>query len=275
MPDQKGLCLQEWKDAKAHFESKTSKKKPSDKFLGIFRLGNSLEATLKKMDETYTAGVKQTDPAAALKQWKAYLKLVDSFDVARRSYKVNLQKAAAAEAEANALTLELSVLSKTTSAIEAGARINAISQIQVVEKKLSNDPKPQGKEAKARDLMIDTAKKTVPALNSAIKYGALFTVQVKADPTPTTFNDGIQSAARKINQSIANIPKIFDATGDDMGVDTKKAAVIANIMDAWGKGSRKLKPTADKVAVLRELGAYEQMLKASKVLLKELEAAGR
>lgn len=275
MPDQKGICLQEWKDAKAHFETKTSKKKPSNKFLGIFRTGNSLESSLKKMDEAYIAAVKETDGAAALKQWKGYLKLVDGFDSARRSYKASLQKAAAGEVDESVLALEISVLSKTISAIEAGARINAITKIQLAEKALSTDPKPQGKDAKQRELMMDTAKKTIPALNSAIKYGSLFAVKVKADPTPTTFNDGIQSAARKINQSIANIPKIFAATGDNMGVDTKKADTIANIMDSWGKGARKVKPTADKDAVMRELGAYVQMLNASKVLLKELEAAGR
>lgn len=85
----------------------------------------------------------------------------------------------------------------------------------------------------------------------------------------------IQIAPRKISQNIANIPKTFAATGDNMGVNTKKAAAIVKVMDVWGGGSRKVKETADQKTVIRELGAYVQMLNASKLLLKELIAAGR
>jgi hypothetical protein len=227
------------------------------------------------MDGVYDGAVKEKDDAEALKQWKGYLKLVDGFDKARRDYKTTLQKAAASEKEESQLVKEITVLSKSLSAIEAGARINAITKIQLTEKNISKAPPPQGKEEKLRQLMIDTAKKMAPALKSGVKNGALFVAKVKADPTPATFNAEIQGAARKISQNIGNIPKIFDATGDDMGVDTKKVVAITKIMDAWGSGSRKVNENADAKTVLRELGAYAQMLTACSALVKELETASR
>lgn len=274
MPDQAGLCLPEWKQAKKQFETKTDKKKPSKKFLGV-RLGNDLEAILKKMDSVYDAACREQNDDKALKQFKTYKQLVDKFDKARKDYKTVLQKAAAAEAEKDQLVKEITVLSKTLSAIEAGARINAVTKIQLAEKNLSSGSKPESKEEKQRQMMIDMAKKMVPALQSGIKNGALFAAKVKADPTPATFNEGIQSAARKINQNVANIPKIYKATGDNLGVSTKKAAAIAQVMDAWGGGTRKVKDNADAKAVLRELGAYVQMLNACKDLHKELVAASK
>jgi hypothetical protein len=274
MPDQAGLCMTEWKAAKKQFENKTDKKKPSKKFLGV-RVGNDLEAILKKMDSVYDAAVREHDDAKAMKHLQNYKKLVDKFEKARKDYKTVLQKAAAAEAEKDQLVKEITVLSKTLSMIEAGARINVITKIQIAEKNLSSGPKADSKEEKQRQMMIDTAKKMVPALQSGIKNGALFAAKVKADPTPATFNEGIQSAARKINQNIANIPKIYKATGDTLGVSTKKAAAIAQVMDAWGAGTRKVKDNADAKAVLRELGAYVQMLNACKALQKELIAAGK
>ena len=275
MPDQKGHCLEEWESAKEAFETNTKKKKPTDKFLGFFRLGNNLSATLKKMDAAYDKAVKEVDDKAALKQWQGYRQMVEDFAKERAKYKVTLKKASDGEQEATQLDKEITVLSKTLSMIESGARINAITKVQLAEKALSTAPKPQGKEAKERELMIDTAKKTAPSLAASIKFAAMFAAKVKASPTPAVFNREIQDAARKLNQNIANIPKIFKTTGDSLGVDVKRAEAIGKVLDAWGSGKRKVPDNADEKMVLRELGAYMQMLSACKVVLNTIQAAGK
>ncbi|CAG1006447.1 hypothetical protein PHYC_03326 [Phycisphaerales bacterium] len=59
--------LPTWKTAKTTFETKTHKKKPSEKFLGVFRKGTGIEDSLKKLD----AARKGEDIRKALAGFKA------------------------------------------------------------------------------------------------------------------------------------------------------------------------------------------------------------
>lgn len=67
-----------WKAAKAKFETSTSKKKPSEKFLGVFRKGTSIESSVKALD----AAKKGEEIRKALASFKAaytaYIGLLDT-----------------------------------------------------------------------------------------------------------------------------------------------------------------------------------------------------
>lgn len=60
--------LQDWKDAKKHFEDKTKEKKPTEKFWGIFRKSSGLEKACKSLDEA----LKKGDLAGMKKALDAY-----------------------------------------------------------------------------------------------------------------------------------------------------------------------------------------------------------
>ena len=47
--------LTDWQQAKKTFETTTGKKKPSDKFLDIFRKATGIEDALKNLDKAKTA----------------------------------------------------------------------------------------------------------------------------------------------------------------------------------------------------------------------------
>ncbi len=70
-----------WKTAKKNFETATHKKKPTDKFLGVFRKGTGVEESLKNLDKAKT-GAEIT-------------KALASFKAASTTYTGLLEKAAA------------------------------------------------------------------------------------------------------------------------------------------------------------------------------------
>src|SRR5436190_10041825 len=185
MPDQAGRCLPEWTAAKKAFEAKTDQKKPSKKFLGI-RLGTGVESALEAMDKAYDVTVKEADPAKRLKLVEAYIKKLEDFSKHRKEYKKLLEKAALDEANPEDYKAQIEIMNRQLSATEAGARANAQTvQIQA-ETQLKNGGKATAndKQSKERELALVQVQKMVPSLKSAVKNGALFAAQVKAEPTP-------------------------------------------------------------------------------------------
>jgi len=97
--------------------------------------------------------------------------------------------------------------------------------------------------------------------------------KVKAEPTSTVFNEGIQSAAPKSTQNLAWVEKSNRVLGSDLGVDVDEAQRIVKVMTPWADESRKVLAVAPKEDVLRELGAFVQMLAASDKMLKQMKTS--
>lgn len=65
---------EEWKSAKVIFEGATKKKKPTEKFLGVFRKGTGIDAALKKADAAKTASELRKALAEFQKEAENYTK---------------------------------------------------------------------------------------------------------------------------------------------------------------------------------------------------------
>jgi hypothetical protein len=69
-------CVDDWKRAKAAFESATDKKKPGEKFLGAFRKSSGIESAAKGLDES----LKKGDEARMLKAEAEYQKAMNAYN---------------------------------------------------------------------------------------------------------------------------------------------------------------------------------------------------
>ncbi|MBL8797227.1 MAG: hypothetical protein JNM56_25215 [Planctomycetia bacterium] len=80
--------IQQWQTAKRTFEQQTQRKKPSEKFLGIFRKSSGLESACKALDDS-------------LKEFnvKAKTKAMAAFNQAKNTYLATLQRALGNEDE--------------------------------------------------------------------------------------------------------------------------------------------------------------------------------
>jgi hypothetical protein len=75
MPDCKPPFLAYWKQQKKVFETVTNKKKPSEKFLGVFNKSSGIESALKLID----TGLTKRDADSAIKGREAFGKARDAF----------------------------------------------------------------------------------------------------------------------------------------------------------------------------------------------------
>jgi len=167
------------------------------------------------------------------------------------------------------LTLLVSFLPRKQARANAQTiQLQAETQLKNGGKATAND-----KQEKERELALVQVKKMVPSLKSAVKNGALFAAKVKAEPTSTVFNEGIQSAAPKSTQNLAWVEKSNRVLGSDLGVDVDEAQRIVKVMTPWADESRKVLAVAPKEDVLRELGAFVQMLAASDKMLKQMKTS--
>lgn len=82
------LFAPQWKEIKVDYEAATDRKKPSEKFLGLFKKPTGLEAAFKSFDEA----LKKSDVEAAKKAYDTIKKAADT-------YQKTLSKAVAAEAD--------------------------------------------------------------------------------------------------------------------------------------------------------------------------------
>ncbi len=76
------MFTESWKNAKSNFENATSKKKPSDSFMGVFRKSSGLESATKAMDEAVKKG-----------ESKLFSKAESEFQTTWNKYSQMLEKA--------------------------------------------------------------------------------------------------------------------------------------------------------------------------------------
>jgi hypothetical protein len=243
----------DWKKVKARFEQDSGKKKPSTKFLGIFRLGTGIENALKQCDELngqLTVVIAKREFAEATKLLKKFDLAITAFETAQSNYQKQL--AGAMEKSDEGVKPFLDVLSKELKALSSKITVKYKSSALVIE---------QGdKSIGAADY---TAKMLTTSLESGIKKAEAFAALVKSKPLEQTFNAGIQQAARDITQQIGNVQKARDAGFAFDGDPTN----LFKVMTPWAQGQRKVPGDAPKEVVLRELGAFTQCVTGVKTWL--------
>ena len=98
-------------------------------------------------------------------------------------------------------------------------------------------------------------------LKSALKKGEDFIEQVQDDPTPATFNAGIQGAARDITQLLRNV-EIMRGNGIDIGKPTPTTQLAGLVK--WAQGQDKLPVTANRTKVMTTILKYDGLLKSTR-----------
>ena len=111
----------------------------------------------------------------------------------------------------------------------------------------------------ANNLRESLARNMMTNLAGGVAKAKLFIAKVKATKSAQVFNDGIKSAARDITQSMGNVEKLKGMHYEfPKGNPTK----LLLVMEPWAQEKRKLPITADATLVLREIGAFAQMITA-------------
>lgn len=166
-----------WKTAKTTFEAATGKKKPSDKFLGVFRKGTSIEATLKDVDSAKTA--------ADLR------KALGKFTTVYTDYCVQLDKAAADP--------------KTVPAPDKPAYVMAIKKLREDLKKIEADG------AKIAETLGDAGKKDKVDPNALKEANEHLAMRVEAGKQAEQMVATYKGHLAKVNGHKASALKQLDA----------------------------------------------------------------
>ena len=174
----------EWQTIKDNFEKATAKKKPSDKFLGLFNKSSGITPAAKKLDEALSDGDrKPADKALA------------DFDKTCTAYQQTLGKAAAAEtdktvvAETKVMIGEISELMKQAEAavkdIAVIKRVSGLAQWAAQMKNKSTGPRitDYAKRTHNDDLLLflgAMVKKdySVKAYDTYIKPGSKYEINI-------------------------------------------------------------------------------------------------
>ena len=245
----------EWKDTKKEFEKSTDKKKPAEKFLGIFRKSSGIESALKKLDKSFKGiDTQKVTP----KSVKAFEDALAGFDKTKDAYIKQLEGALSKEKDADsAYAKSLAVLKADLKAISA----QASGQLAVFKKaaesgKLSREAFDAG---------------MVKLLVGALKNAKLFIKKVETEKTPdamkTAFNKGIQKAARDVTQNLTNIVRKMEKSDKRQGAGEK----ISSVLEQWGNKGRNIDAKANEKAIKKEIKEFEDAIKDASAWAKTLD----
>ncbi len=270
-----GEWLNEWQATKAEFEVMTKKKKPSKKFMKIFRKSSGIEKKLKTLDETYLSAKYAAGEIGTLhregkkinkalkkkfnKALKNYTNAIKAFKKQKNKYIKQLDEALKKENNPDsAYAKGLKILKADLKAIYSTAK-GQLTYLQAIEK---------GKAAK--EAVRDKAF-LLKALKGAIKKGKLFCKRVKAKKTVneqiTEFNKGNLEAARDITQNLGNLLKQMDESDKHK----KEGETILDVLKQWGNKGRKLKEDASEDSVKAELKFFCTTLKQASKWYKKIK----
>jgi hypothetical protein len=202
-----------------------------------------LEGSLKSIDATFLAIKKEKDPKKKGQLIDKFAAEIKSFDAKVAAY-VRVLVAAIETADKVKVKPELDILEKQLHALSA-----------VLKAFLKGEEAAllglKGRESLARNMMTNLA--------GGVAKAKLFIAKVKAAKSAQVFNDGIQTATRDITQSMANVEKLKGMHYEFPKGDPTKLLLV---MGPWAQDKRKLPKTADATLVLREIGAFAQMITA-------------
>ncbi len=229
---------EKWKQAKRLFETTAKVKKPSADVTSFFRRKAGIDGALKKIDEAAAKKIG-LDP----NHYKAFVAAVTAY----QPLKVNYLK-----------VLEATV-GKEPPGADKVAYQKGIAVLKTQLKSIDSSLKTAAATAKSslagRKPLAVMADNLMDLIESACDSAEAFITQVKADPTPARFNEGIQKAARDITQNIGNIEKLTKA---GFTFAKEQPNNWFRVLSAWGNAGRRVQDTATDREVLRELRAFEQ-----------------
>lgn len=186
-----GEWKQQWDGTKKEYETLSGKKKPSDKFLGIFRTSAGIDKSLEAADTTFAAMSKNTTQ----KSYAAFEEKAEDFSKKKDVYIDKLEKAIdKAQGDVDKQTLTL--LKQDLKSIEGSMR----AQLAAFTKKLEG----AGPGAQILSSMFEGLKGTIA---SAKKFAARINAQKDTAKKAELFSEGNNKIARDISQNIGNIIK--------------------------------------------------------------------
>lgn len=278
-----------WKTAKKNFETATHKKKPTDKFLGVFRKGTGVEESLKNLDKAKT-GAEIT-------------KALASFKAASTTYTGLLEKAAADPTsvkadEKSAYVAAVNNLKTALKKIEtdAGKVAEGMGDVGGKDKTTANDQLQKtlikeaeehialrekvGKEAVA---LLDALKKNLAAMNGrvascekqvaaakdAAKSGNLMNHQVAIGVIDRFIDEGekaLEADTAKVKEFTKEGSPMMKARSDSGDIydrisPPKGPELKAKRDKAWGPVT---KSSAEQNTVITQLNAALQKMHAAR-----------
>lgn len=271
-----------WKTAKKNFETMTHKKKPTEKFLGVFRKGTGVEESLKNLDKAKT-GAEITKALAA-------------FKAAATTYTGLLEKAAAdpASVKADEKSTYISAVNNLKNALkkietDAAKVAEGMSDVGGKDKTTANDQlqKTLIKEAQehialreqvAKDAasLLESLKKNLAAMNGrvascekqvaaakeAAKSGDLMNHQVAIGVIDRFIDEGEKALA-------ADTQRVKDFTKDGSPMMKARSDAGATIYDRIeGPKGAELKQKRDKA-----WGPVTKISAEQNTVLSQIEAA--
>lgn len=106
--------------------------------------------------------------------------------------------------------------------------------------------------ARVLRLLQFTYQGFVPKMNTVLHAADQFVAAVRATPTPATFNDGVQDAARGITQMIGQVEKLYK-NDMDLGKDHARATALFNTLNPWANHQVTVLATANRTKVLAKI----------------------
>jgi hypothetical protein len=229
-----GKFVAYWQTAKKAFQKSTKSPKPSDTFLW-FRRGVGVEAALKKLDAAAPkAFTSEANHARYDRAW-------NEFDTAFQAYEAVLKQVRSDP------TTDVKKLPK---GVTTAAYKNALTQL--IKELNALNVATLGWGANATMVVGLTGR-----LERALARADDFIADVKADPTPDTFNKVVEDRARDITTEIGNIAKM-KAKGMDTG--RTQPTALFNKLTGWADKGRRVDAESTRGEVLLELYEFEQAI---------------
>jgi hypothetical protein len=252
----------DWKSAKSLFETATKKKKPSEKFLGVFRKGTGVEGALKKADAAKTAA----DLRKALTEFKKEAELYTKTLKAAAADPKSVPAEDKASYIANTVALEKALDKLVTTGESMAASLDG------ADKKTKVDPALMKQEAELAAHLALRKK----------MFGVCTTVladfKKQAGEIDTCLNKAVQFTAEAKKKHLANNQaEALVAIGVVNQFQQKAVGIMKSVEDDWtdrtkngsemmkARGDQKTLPTAwtteKKAAYAKEsnaaFGAYD------------------
>lgn len=234
-----------WKAAKTKFETSTNKKKPSEKFLGVFRKGTGVESAVKALD----SAKKGEDIRKALASFKAaytaYIGLLDTAAKDPKSVKPE---------DKSAYTMAIGELKNSLQKIEVDAERIAAGAGDVGDKEKTTA------DAVLQKSLIADANKHIALREQVLKDVTALNVKIKAAVTDMNNRLGLvekQKTAAKDAGKTGNTMLHQVAVGViDRHIDEADGIVTANaalVRDFTKEGSPMMKARGDQKEIFDKI----------------------
>jgi hypothetical protein len=239
----------QWQDAKKKFETDTGKKKPSAKFLGIFRSAG-LDTAAKAFDniEAKYKPSEGRDPKNA-----------DSLKKAANTFKKDADK--------YLVTLDHAIDEEDkTAQPEYRRSLKVLSaSLKALAEKMQANAEAADSQAKKLGVFEFAAKGWNKTTKSVVANALKFVQEVKQNPTPDVFNYLIQKTARDITQQLGNLAKLRQQFPPELfpqyGLPEADAKPFFDALTPWADKGRKVAENASAQVVLDELKAFSSKVK--------------